>query len=157
MQLLNRAYLKLYFLVLLLYVFFNKGVAYSYMAEILLVAGIFILFINRKQFEIGLNRKKIIVGIFILISFLFIKIVNEPSKDSDDVSLLVDFSDHPLYWIGGFTKLISNAVTSSESVAKNIDQIILSLQFQDITKQQIDQAVKPLEKIKSNIEHYKKY
>jgi hypothetical protein len=42
------------------------------MAEILLVAGIFILFINRKQFEIGLDRKQILVGIFILISFIFI-------------------------------------------------------------------------------------
>ena len=72
MQLLNRAYIKTYFLVLLLYVIFNKGVAYSYMAEILLVAGIFILFINRKNFEIGLDRKQIILGIFILISFLFI-------------------------------------------------------------------------------------
>ena len=72
MQLLNRAYIKLYFLVLLLYIFFNKGVAYSYMAEILLVSGIFILFINRKQFEIGLDRKQILVGIFIIISFLFI-------------------------------------------------------------------------------------
>jgi len=72
MQLLNRAYIKLYFLVLLLYVFFNKGVAYSYMAEILLVAGILILFINRKQFEIGLDKKQIIIGIFILISFFYI-------------------------------------------------------------------------------------
>ena len=72
MQLLSRAYIKLYFFVLLLYVFFNKGVAYSYMAEILLVAGILILFINRKQFEIGLNRKQILVSIFILISFLYI-------------------------------------------------------------------------------------
>jgi hypothetical protein len=42
------------------------------MAEILLVFGIFILFINRKQFEIGLDIKQIIVGIFILISFLYI-------------------------------------------------------------------------------------
>jgi hypothetical protein len=42
------------------------------MAEILLVTGIFILFINRKQFEIGLDRKQIIVGIFLIISFLFI-------------------------------------------------------------------------------------
>ena len=72
MQLLNRAYIKLYFLVLLLYVFFNKGVAYSYMAEVLLVFGILILFINRKQFEIGLDRKQILIGIFIIISFLFI-------------------------------------------------------------------------------------
>ena len=74
MQLLNRAYIKLYFLVLLFYVFFNKGVAYSYMAEILLVSGIFILFINRKHLELGLDTKQILVGIFILISFLFILI-----------------------------------------------------------------------------------
>ena len=72
MQLLNRAYIKLYFFVLLLYVFFNKGVAYSYMAELLLVIGILILFINRKYFEIGLEKKQIIVGIFILISFIYI-------------------------------------------------------------------------------------
>jgi hypothetical protein len=72
MHLLNRAYIKIYFLVFLIYIFFNKGVAYSYMAEILLVAGIFILFINRKNFEIGLDRKQIIVGIFLFISFLFI-------------------------------------------------------------------------------------
>ena len=72
MQLLNKVYLKLYFLFLLLYVFFNKGVAYSYMAEILLVAGIFILFINRKNLEFGLDTKQILVGVFILISFLFI-------------------------------------------------------------------------------------
>jgi hypothetical protein len=44
------------------------------MAEILLVTGVFILFINRKQFEIGLDRKQILVGIFIIISFLFILI-----------------------------------------------------------------------------------
>jgi hypothetical protein len=42
------------------------------MAEILLVTGVFILFINRKQFEIGIERKQIIVGFFILISFLYI-------------------------------------------------------------------------------------
>ena len=72
MQLLNRAYIKLYFLLFLLYVFFNKGVAYSYMAEILLVIGLFILFINRKKFEIGLDIKQMIVGIFLIISILFI-------------------------------------------------------------------------------------
>jgi hypothetical protein len=42
------------------------------MAEILLVAGIFILFINRKNFEIALNRKQILAGIFVIISFLYI-------------------------------------------------------------------------------------
>ena len=72
MQLLNRAYIKTYFFVLLLYVFFNKGVAYSYLAEIVLVAGLFILFVNRKQFEIAIDRKQIIVGIFLIVSILFI-------------------------------------------------------------------------------------
>lgn len=72
MHLLNRIYIKLYLTILLLYAFFNKGVAYSYMAEILLVIGIFILFTNRKNLELGLNNKQILVGIFIFISFIFI-------------------------------------------------------------------------------------
>jgi hypothetical protein len=72
MQILNRAYIKIYFFVLLLYIFFNKGVAYSYMAEILLVTGIFILFVNRKNFEIGIDKKQILLGNFIFISFLYI-------------------------------------------------------------------------------------
>jgi hypothetical protein len=72
MQLLNRIYIKIYLIILLLYVFFNKGVAYSYMAEMTLVAGIFILFINRKHFEIALDAKQIIVAFLIFISFLFI-------------------------------------------------------------------------------------
>ena len=72
MQLLNRAFIKTYLFVIALYIYFNKGVAYSYMAEILLVTSVFILFINRKKFEMGLDRKQLIVGLFILISFLFI-------------------------------------------------------------------------------------
>ena len=54
------------------YVFFNKGFAYSYMAEILLVLGMLILFINRKHLELGLDNKQILVGIFIFVSSLFI-------------------------------------------------------------------------------------
>ena len=38
----------------------------------LLVIGIFILFTNRKNLELGLNNKQIFVGIFIFISFIFI-------------------------------------------------------------------------------------
>jgi methyl-accepting chemotaxis protein len=51
-----------------------------------------------------------------------------------------------------FTKLIANAVASSESVASNIDEIVMSLQFQDITKQQIDQVLRPIDRIKANIQ-----
>jgi hypothetical protein len=42
------------------------------MAEITMLTGIFILFINRKQFEIALEAKQIIVAFLIFISFLFI-------------------------------------------------------------------------------------
>jgi methyl-accepting chemotaxis protein len=47
-----------------------------------------------------------------------------------------------------FSKLVESSVVSSESVAHNIDQIILSLQFQDITKQEIESAVLPLIQIR---------
>lgn len=46
-----------------------------------------------------------------------------------------------------FTKLVQSSVVSSESVASNIDQIVLSLQFQDITRAEILGAVNPLKQI----------
>jgi hypothetical protein len=117
MQLLNRAYLKLYFFVLLLYVFFNKGVAYSYMAEILLVTGIFILFINRKQFEIGIDRKQIIVGIFMLISFLFILV------GVFQYSILNVLRDSLAFQYAWFTFIIYFLKNESEFIWKKIIQI----------------------------------
>lgn len=46
-----------------------------------------------------------------------------------------------------FSKLVEGAVVSSESVAHNIDQIIMSLQFQDVTRQEIEAALSPLKQI----------
>jgi methyl-accepting chemotaxis protein len=46
-----------------------------------------------------------------------------------------------------FSKLVESAVISSESVAHNIDQIIMSLQFQDVTRQEIEGAMAPLKQI----------
>jgi methyl-accepting chemotaxis protein len=46
-----------------------------------------------------------------------------------------------------FTKLVAGAVVSSESVAHNIDQIILSLQFQDMTRKEVESATRPLAQI----------
>jgi hypothetical protein len=43
---------------------------------------------------------------------------NDDQKEIDEVSLLVDFSDHPLYWIGGFNKLISNHLFFKKYTAK---------------------------------------
>ncbi len=46
-----------------------------------------------------------------------------------------------------FSKLVDSSVVSSQSVAHNIDQIILSLQFQDITRQEMEAAVIPIRQI----------
>jgi methyl-accepting chemotaxis protein len=46
-----------------------------------------------------------------------------------------------------FAKLVQSSVASSESVAEKIDQIVTSLQFQDITRQQIQGAMSPLRQV----------
>src|SRR5690606_30002421 len=48
-----------------------------------------------------------------------------------------------------FSKLVESAVVSSQSVAHNIDQIIASLQFQDVARQEIESAYGPLAQISS--------
>lgn len=60
-----------------------------------------------------------------------VNVLLESAKDSTEV----------------FSKLVDSSVVSSQSVAQNIDQIILSLQFQDITKQEIEAAVVPIKQI----------
>ena len=51
------------------------------------------------------------------------------SKDTDDLSLLVDFSEHPLYWIGYFNKVINNYVFFTQYMTKNIKKTSLDVRF----------------------------
>jgi hypothetical protein len=55
-----------------LYVFLNKGVAYTYLVEALWLFGILLLFINRKKVEIIWNKSTKLILFFILISFVYI-------------------------------------------------------------------------------------
>lgn len=57
---------------------------------------------------------------------------NPEQKSEDDISLLVDFSEHPFYWIGGFNKIIANhsyfqkyaiEVVKGTSLEKNEEEI----------------------------------
>jgi len=48
-----------------------------------------------------------------------------------------------------FEKLVQESVVSSEAVAHNLDQIVTSLQFQDLTRQEIERAVGPLRDLTS--------
>ncbi len=72
MQLLNRIYIRTYFIIMMFYAFFNKGIAYSYLAEILLITGVILIFLNRKHFEIHLDKKQIIIIILIALLFIYI-------------------------------------------------------------------------------------
>ena len=72
MQLLNRLYIKGYLLSIMLYAFFNKGFAYSYLAELILFFGIILIFFNRKKIEIYPEKKQLILLVFILVSFVYI-------------------------------------------------------------------------------------
>ena len=72
MQLLNRLYIKGYFFSIMLYAFFNKGIAYSYLAEIFLFIGIVFLFLNRRTIEIYTEKKQLILLGLTSISFVYI-------------------------------------------------------------------------------------
>lgn len=72
MQLLNRIYIRMYFIIMMLYAFFNKGIAYSYLAEILLITGVILIFLNRNHFEINLDKKQLIIIILIVLMFIYI-------------------------------------------------------------------------------------
>lgn len=72
MPLVNKYYIRFYLIVFMLYAFFNKGIAYSYLAEVLLAVGIFLLFLNRKHLEIFIYQQYYIVLFFILNSGIYI-------------------------------------------------------------------------------------
>jgi hypothetical protein len=55
-----------------LYVFLNKGIAYTYLVEALWLFGILLLFINRKKVELIWNKATKLILFFIAISFIYI-------------------------------------------------------------------------------------
>jgi hypothetical protein len=55
-----------------LYVFLNKGFAYTYLVEALWLFGILLLFINRKKVELIWNKATKLILFFIAISFIYI-------------------------------------------------------------------------------------
>ena len=72
MELIKNLYLRFYFTVMAFYVFLNKGIAYSYLAETLWLGGIVLLFLNRKSLIIYWDKRIKIFVFFLLLSFIFI-------------------------------------------------------------------------------------
>jgi hypothetical protein len=72
MQKFNKIYIDFYFLVMTIYMLFNKGVAYTFGVEILLGLGVFLIFIQRKSFEVYKDKKYIILFILCLITVFYV-------------------------------------------------------------------------------------
>ncbi len=80
MNLIRDIYLKLYFLIYILYIIFNKGIAYSFLVELLWFFGIALIFLNRNNIYFIYNKKSIIIYILLFVSnvYLFIGFFNYP-------------------------------------------------------------------------------
>lgn len=72
MELVKNLYLRSYLLVMTLYIFLNKGVAYTYLVEALWLFGILLLLMHRKKVELIWNKTTKLILFFIAISFLYI-------------------------------------------------------------------------------------
>jgi len=72
MELVKNLYLRVYLLVMTLYVFLNKGVAYTYLVEALWLLGILLLFMHRKKVELIWNKTTKLLLFFIAIGFIYI-------------------------------------------------------------------------------------
>ncbi len=72
MEVVKKLYLQAYFFVMALYVFFNKGIAYSFLAEAIWVGGFIVLFLTRKEYTFGWDKRTKILGFFLLITLGYI-------------------------------------------------------------------------------------
>jgi hypothetical protein len=62
MEAIKALYLKAYFIIMALYVYLNKGIAYSFLVEALWLGGIILLILNRhKYIFIWEKRSKILL------------------------------------------------------------------------------------------------
>lgn len=72
MDAVKKLYLQAYFFVMALYVFFNKGIAYSFLAEAIWVGGFIVLFLTRKNYAFGWDKRTKILVFFLVISVAYI-------------------------------------------------------------------------------------
>jgi hypothetical protein len=72
MEAVKKLYLQAYFFVMALYVFFNKGIAYSFLAEAIWVGGFIVLFLTRKEYTFVWDKRTKILGLFLLVTLGYI-------------------------------------------------------------------------------------
>lgn len=68
LNLLKRFYLNIFVLVYALYAYFNKGVAYAFLAEITLVVGVLLILVNLKRYVFIWNKPIKLIAFFIVVT-----------------------------------------------------------------------------------------
>lgn len=68
LNLLKRVYLNIFVLVYALYAYFNKGVAYAFLAEITLVVGVLLILVNLKRYVFIWNKPIKLIAFFIVVT-----------------------------------------------------------------------------------------
>ena len=68
----KKIYLDAYLVILALYIYFNKGIAYSFLSEALLLVGLVFVIREFKQLAIPKNKKSGLLIFFFAIAFLYI-------------------------------------------------------------------------------------
>jgi hypothetical protein len=69
---LKRLYFHFFMLVYMLYAFFNKGIAYSYLTEVTLVLGILLILWNIRSYQFAWDKRMALLVIFMALSVLYI-------------------------------------------------------------------------------------
>lgn len=72
MKLIKNIYLNFYFIVLALYLIFDKGIAYSFLVEFTWLVGIILVFVTRNNITFILNSKSKLIYFFILIANFYL-------------------------------------------------------------------------------------
>ena len=72
MEAIKNIYLRFFFIVMALYAYLNKGVAYSFLVEALWLFGIILLFLNRKKYSFYWDKRIKLLVLFLVISIIYI-------------------------------------------------------------------------------------
>ena len=71
-QIINKIYLQSFVFIYLLYILFNKGVAYSYLTELIIIIGIILTFsINKNKLIIELNTNYACLLFFLFVGLIY--------------------------------------------------------------------------------------
>jgi hypothetical protein len=68
----KKLYLDAYLVILALYIYFNKGIAYSFLSEALLIVGLLFVIRDFKQLAIPKEKKSGLLVLFFTLAFLYI-------------------------------------------------------------------------------------